>query len=121
MAIFLALWHLPRNISKVEEDEEHSDIWAKIARIDFAGCAIIPMALTSAFVCMDLAAKFYTWVYLVPLAISSVVLCCLFYYVEKYHAKEPIIPISLISQRDVLVPYFLTIFQTAAQFIVSGV
>lgn len=119
LALLLALWRLPNKIAKEIENGETLNMRERFARIDLLGFLIIPIAFTAAFVALDLAGKMYPWQYVVPVASVATLLFVLFYYVEKHYAKEPILPINLISKSDVVVPYLLTFTQTAAQFIVS--
>ncbi|KAL4727009.1 hypothetical protein ACLX1H_005909 [Fusarium chlamydosporum] len=76
-------------------------------------------ALTAAFLGLDLAGKLSPLHYTIPVGVSAVFLLVSFYYVEKYYAQEPIIPMNLLVKRDVYIPYLLVALQTAAQFIVG--
>lgn len=118
LSLVLIIWRLPRHTGHTAGAGSESH-WDKFARIDFAGFLIIPTALIAAFLALDFAGKFYPWQYVVPLSGIAVVLFIVFYLVEKYYAKEPIIPIELITRSDVYIPYLLIALQTAAQFIVS--
>ncbi|KAF5233998.1 hypothetical protein FANTH_12352 [Fusarium anthophilum] len=119
LAVLLIIWKLPVNIAGRRADPACSRIADKLRRVDFAGFAFLPAALVTAFIGLDLAGKLYPLQYTVPLGASAVFLLTSFYYVEKYYAQEPIIPMGLLAKRDVYVPYLLVALQTASQFIIT--
>lgn len=118
LSLILLLWRLPSQIGNVTEQETLS-IQQKASRIDFAGFVILPIALTTTFISLDLAGKLQPWTYIAPSSLAAVALFAIFYYVERSYAKEPIIPMDLIIKPDVMIPYFLVFVQTAAQFVVG--
>lgn len=120
------LWRLPKNvgyhrISESEEQSGRSGFWSKLARVDFLGAVTLPTMLVALFVTLDFAGKSYPWYYVAPPGAAAIVLSAAFYYVEKYRAKEPILPLELLARRDVYTTYSIVALQTGAQFIVSRV
>lgn len=47
---------------------------------------------------------------------SFVLSLSLFCVIEKYYAKEPILPLELVFKREVLTSYSIVCFQAAGQF-----
>lgn len=121
VAILLIIWRLPRNINTSDADQKEESLRSKLARVDFVGFVLLPSALVTAFIALDFAGKFYPWAYIGPLFACGVLLMVAFCCVEKYWAKEPIVPMELVTRSEVFVPYLLIAMQTAAQFIVSAV
>lgn len=119
LAVLLIIWKLPANIASQDEDSSKSSMRTRLRRVDFAGFTLLPLALTAAFLGLDLAGKLSPLHYTIPVGVSAVFLLVSFYYVEKYYAQEPIIPMNLLVKRDVYIPYLLVALQTAAQFIVG--
>lgn len=118
LATLLIIWQIPSTIAA--DKKESRTFKEKIARIDFAGFFALPSGLIAAFLALDFVSKMYPWALTVPLATLAALLLGVFYYVEKYHAVDPIISMNLLSRSDVYIPYILVALQTAAQFIVSS-
>lgn len=119
VALLLILWKLPANMKPADDDQKTPSFRQNLSRVDFAGFFTLSSALITAFVALDLAGKFYSWTYICPLAITSLSLFILFYWIETKYANEPIMPMQLLAQRDVVTSYLLVALQTAAQFVVS--
>lgn len=121
IAILLIIWRLPQNINASDADQKEETLRSKLARVDFVGFVLLPGALVTTFIALDFAGKFYPWTYIGPLLACGVLLMAAFCYVEKFWAKEPIVPMELVARSEVFVPYLLIAMQTAAQFIVSAI
>lgn len=121
LAVLLIIWKLPTNIVDHDSDPPKRSMADGLKRVDWAGFTLLPLSLTVAFLALDQAGKFSPPHFTVPLGVCAAILLGVFCYVEKYHAQEPIIPMTLLVRRDVYIPYLLVALQTAAQFIVSEI
>lgn len=120
IGLALVVWKLPEPQSQQTldswiEDQEAS----KLSRIDFAGAVTLVGTVLTGLLSVDVAMKGE-----MPLVAASLIIVFLislvsFVLVEKYYAEEPILPLALISQRDVLTSYLIVGLQSAGQFGVS--
>lgn len=116
LAVLLIVWRLPA--IDTDGDDSNRSFKHRLLRLDLAGFVTLPVALVAAFLALDWAGKLYPWYYYTPLGVAAVLLFVLFYFIEKHYASEPIVPMGLISRRDVWVPFLVIGLQTSAQFIV---
>ncbi|KPA37855.1 mfs general substrate transporter [Fusarium langsethiae] len=119
LAVVLIIWKLPANIAGCDAGSTDSSIANRLRRVDFIGFALLPAALIVAFLALDQAGKLAPWHITVPLGVCAVILLVTFWYVEKSHAQEPVIPMDLLAKRDVYIPYLIIALQTASQFIIT--
>ncbi|OQV04216.1 hypothetical protein CLAIMM_09132 [Cladophialophora immunda] len=117
----LVLWRLPEHnqpdsTENSAEGEEESKAGSKLARIDFLGAFALMGTVLTCLLSLDQGTKGMSWHYLVPLVCAFVVFATTFIVVEKSYAKEPILPLQLISKRDVFTPYLIVSCQSAGQF-----
>jgi uncharacterized membrane protein YedE/YeeE len=121
LGILLCWIYLPKEshgdgLPKVEEDNR-----SKLGRIDFLG-AILMAAMTLAFLFpIELGGTVFPWadVRILGMFGSSIILGLLFVIVETYWAKEPIFPLELLRQKDVVLSYLVMLLLSAAQLGVS--
>ncbi|KPM35909.1 hypothetical protein AK830_g10653 [Neonectria ditissima] len=113
----LVLWKLPEPKHDRSKDIQASDSAdSNLARVDFAGAITLVGTVLTGLLSLDLATKGSPILVTVPLIGAFVAFLLLFVLVEKYLAKEPILPLDLISKRDVLTSYSIVGFQSAGQF-----
>lgn len=119
LALVLILWKLPPSATtKEEQSESTSRSSSRLARIDFLGAFLLAGTIISLLFLLDLASKRTAISVIVVLAVLVVLLCGSFVWVESRWAREPIFPLSLFSNRDVVTSYLIVALQIAAQ---SGV
>lgn len=88
-----------------------------MARVDFAGAAALVSTVLTGLLCLDQAAKGASNYLATGCLAAAFVACSLvFYIVESYWAKEPILPLDLVLKRDVLTSYLIICLQAAGQF-----
>ncbi|KAF1981182.1 MFS general substrate transporter, partial [Aulographum hederae CBS 113979] len=90
---------------------------SRLARVDFAGAGLLTLTVLALLVPLTVGGQKLPWTH--PLIIASFVGCgvagTLFYFTEQYWAVEPIFPLHLLRNRDVLTAYGAYAFQTSAQ------
>jgi hypothetical protein len=111
----LIIWKIP---SHTDQDERGADqpLLQKVRRIDFLGAFLLATSISALLLTLDFASNDSQWVHISIAALSCVFSLVAFYLVERHWAKEPILPIELITKRDVFTPYLISGFQMAAQF-----
>ena len=99
--------------SEVESETSGSSF----SRIDFLGAALLALAVLSILILIDLAGKSYTWTHPVILSLfaSALLFGGLFLTTEARWAKNPVFPLSLFRDRNVVASYAITGCQIAAQ------
>jgi len=118
IAALLAWFLVPH---KARPDDSKSGA-SKLARIDFAGAALLAVTITSLMLAIELGGQKLPWNHPVILGLvaGSVAFGALFAVTEAYWAYEPVFPLQLLCQRDVVSAYLVLGLQTAAQLGVSG-
>ena len=88
-----------------------------MSRIDFPGAALLALTVVGFLSALDLGGQKYSWTNPIILGIFGASLACgvLFVLVEVYWAKEPIIPLHVVSKRDVAASYAVVGLQISAQ------
>lgn len=90
---------------------------SSLSRIDFLGAALLALTVLSVLIPIDLAGKSYPWTH--PLILSlftlSLLFGGLFLSVESWWATNPVFPLSLFRDRNVVASYAITCCQMAAQ------
>jgi hypothetical protein len=110
------LWKLPTDTRKTDSEGENSGFFAKVQRIDFVGAVTLAATISAFLLALDLVTKQGPWWHVLIPALLFVFLAGLFWAVERFYAKEPILPIELITERDTITPYLIAGVQIAAQF-----
>lgn len=115
LGFLLILWKIPSHTNKDERGADQP-LAQKIRRVDFVGALLLAAAISTFLLTLDFASNDWFWAYIVASAVLFVVLAVAFYVVERRWAKEPILPIELLTKRDAFTPYLVSGFQMAAQF-----
>lgn len=117
IGLLLLLWCVPANTDKSHEaEQEQLSFSHKVKRIDFAGAVTLAGTISAFLLALDAVAKESPWYILLITFGLFIVLGVLFFVIEKRWAKEPIVPIRLITQRAAYTSYLIAGFQIAAQF-----
>jgi MFS family permease len=95
---------------------------SRLARIDFAGSTLLAGTITTLMVAVELAGQKLPWNHPIVLSLlgGSVALGGLFVITEEYWTYEPVFPLRLLLNRDVVAAYSVLGLQIAAQLGVSG-
>ncbi|KAF1849201.1 MFS general substrate transporter [Cucurbitaria berberidis CBS 394.84] len=90
---------------------------SKLARIDFIGAILMTLSILALLIPLEVGGDRVPWSspIIMVLLIGSAVFGALFLATEAWIAKEPMLPLSLLRQRDVVVSFFVMFFQSAAQ------
>lgn len=119
LAAFLVAWKLkPTYISECPEQSQLS----KLRRIDFLGAILLSLSIICGLLVLELGGKRipFTHPTILSLLAASLVTGHLFLLVEGFVAKEPIFPLRLMLNRDVVASYINLGFQTGAQMAVRS-
>lgn len=120
IGLALVIWKLPEPKPRnVLESRHYSNKASTLQRIDFAGAFALVAVIVSGLLSVDVATKRgWSW-------LAAVLVSCFggsvfaFIAIEKYYAREPIFPLKLLTNKDVLTSYAVIFFQAAGQFGVS--
>lgn len=113
--LIFILWKLPNpDVEKAEEVTTKT----QIARVDFYGAAALVGFVLSFLLLLDRATKQAPNGLIAGLAASTAVCLAVFIFVESKVAQEPILPIGLLANRDVFIPYLIVGCKSAGQFTV---
>ncbi|KAL2678794.1 hypothetical protein Neosp_009545 [[Neocosmospora] mangrovei] len=113
----LVLWKLPEPKEAVSEEDADSQLTgSKISRVDFAGAATLVATVLTGLLSLDFCTKHDLGLVVYSLVGAFVLSLSLFCAIEKYYAKEPILPLELVFKREVLTSYSIVCFQAAGQF-----
>jgi hypothetical protein len=90
---------------------------SSLARIDFVGAFLLALTILAFLLPLQIGGVKVPWTHpiIFILLASGVVLGALFAATEERWAKEPIFPLSLLRQRDIVLTYILSSAQTGAQ------
>ncbi|KAM0273873.1 hypothetical protein ACHAQH_008168 [Verticillium albo-atrum] len=88
-----------------------------LSRIDWLGAVLLALAILAFLAPIELGGSRLPWSHpLIPiLLVSSAVLAALFALAEARPGADPIFPLPLLRQRDVVLSYAVILLQTAAQ------
>lgn len=115
----LVLWKLPEHSNSSSPkpvSQEDGKPVSKLARVDFLGALSLIGTVVTCLLSLDRGTKGASWQLLVPLVAAFAVFSATFIIVEKRFAREPILPLELLSNRDVFTPYLIIGLQAAGQF-----
>ncbi|KAH6648635.1 major facilitator superfamily transporter [Truncatella angustata] len=89
----------------------------QLGRIDFAGAALLGLGIFSLMLPLEIGGSKLAWSHplIIGLFITGTVLLGTFLVVEEYWAKEPIFPVRLLRNRNVVLVYLISGCQMAAQ------
>lgn len=112
----LVAWKL--HVPEADGGSRSSDsLRSSLKRVDFVGAAFLSVTVLSFLLVLDMGGEKAPWAS--PIIVSLVGICVafgvLFYMAEKSWAKEPIFPLQLLSQYDVVTSYLIMAFQNASQ------
>ncbi|KPI41291.1 Vacuolar membrane amino acid uptake transporter fnx2 [Cyphellophora attinorum] len=116
VGLLLILWKLPKTGISQEEPGEQADFYHKLRRVDFAGAISLAATISSFLLTLDFVANELEWYFILAPGLSFFVFAVAFYAIESRWAKEPVLPLGLITRRDAITPYLIGGFQIAAQF-----
>jgi len=105
-----------------QEAEVTKSQFSKLKRIDFLGATLLSTSIVWGLLVLDLGGQKIPWLdaRIVALSGASLVTGICFLLVEAFWAKEPIFPLRLLLNRDVVVSYINLGFQSAAQMAVGA-
>ncbi|TVY80511.1 Vacuolar membrane amino acid uptake transporter fnx2 [Lachnellula suecica] len=114
LALALVLWKL--RIPRLENSTKQSQI-SKLRRIDFLGAVLLSVSIVCGLLVLDLGGQRESWTSPKVLFLLGISLVAGngFFLVEGFWAKEPIFPLRLLLNRDVVTSYINLAFQTGAQ------
>jgi predicted membrane channel-forming protein YqfA (hemolysin III family) len=101
-------------------DEESETKKAKFSRIDFAGAFLLATTITSFLLVVEIGGRKVAWNHpLILVLLTTSILSAVFFVItETRWAAEPIFPLHLLKQRDVICQYLFYALQVAAQLAV---
>ncbi|KAF7960104.1 hypothetical protein EAE96_001703 [Botrytis aclada] len=114
LALMLVIWKLDITPQQICGKQSH---FSKLRRIDFLGSIFLPVSIVCGLMVLDLGGHRMSWTDLKLLSLLGVSVAAgiLFFLVEGFWAKEPIFPLRLLRNRDVLTIYINLGFQSGAQ------
>jgi MFS family permease len=109
----------PRASSEPAQEQEPKG--SKLSRVDFLGATFMTLAILGFLLPLQIAGDRVPWSHplIVSLLCTASVFLILFLVTEHRFAKEPIIPLSLLLQKDMVLSLVITITQATAQVGVS--
>ncbi|KAK9771493.1 putative Major facilitator superfamily transporter [Seiridium cardinale] len=90
---------------------------SQLGRIDFAGASLLGLGIFSLMLPLEIGGSKLPWNHpaIICLFIAGSILIGAFLTVEEYWAREPIFPVRLLHNRNVVLSYFIFGCQMAAQ------
>jgi MFS family permease len=118
LALALVAWKL--EIPSLATTSTQSAI-SKLRRVDFLGAIFLSLSIVCGLLALDFGGQRMPWTdpEILLLLGASVMTLNIFVLVEAVWAKEPIFPLRLLLNRDVITSYINLGFQTGAQGAVS--
>ncbi|KAH6684913.1 major facilitator superfamily domain-containing protein [Plectosphaerella plurivora] len=117
LGLAVVLWKLPEpRANELPGIASSKKTTSNLSRVDFAGAAMLVSTIMTGLLSLDFAMKTGFGFATVSLVCSCGLFALTFVAVEKYYAKEPVLPLQLVFQRDVLTSYSIVCFQAAGQF-----
>ncbi|KAM0321785.1 hypothetical protein ACHAQA_009881 [Verticillium albo-atrum] len=123
-ALLLCMAYLPSNTKParpnppgLEQPAKPSTARSTLSRIDWIGAALLALTILAFLAPIEIGGSKIPWSHpLIPALLgASAVLAALFALAEARWAVDPIFPLSLLRQRDVVLSYAIILLQTAAQ------
>lgn len=118
LALALVAWKLKIHCPTSNPAETS---FTKLRRVDFLGAIFLSLSIICGLLVLDLGGQRMPWTGPMILFLfgGSLVALNIFLLVEAFWAKEPIFPLRLLLNRDVITSYTNLGFQTGAQGAVS--
>lgn len=117
IGLTLVLCCLPgRADTSALEHEQSETLATKIKRVDFTGAITLACTISSVLLIFELLAKDAPWWQVLVVVVVAILTSTVFYIVETRYAREPILPMHLLTRADLLTSYGLASVQIAAQF-----
>ncbi|KAF3208771.1 hypothetical protein TWF679_007597 [Orbilia oligospora] len=113
----IAMVSIKLNIAHKGKQRKTENFLQRFQRIDFTGALSLAASLSLFLVFLDEAGKrmFLANKLLIGSGIGSLIFGVIFFYVEAYVAKEPILSLRILTQRDVLSVYSTLGLTTGSQ------
>ncbi|KAK7755663.1 hypothetical protein SLS62_002274 [Diatrype stigma] len=113
---YIVLPPLTANNSR-DKNASSSSSRSRLARVDFLGALLLGTGLLALLLPIEIGGQKVAWTHPLIFALLAVgaVLLLLFAVVEVYVAREPIFPLRLLRNRNVVLCYLVSCFQGAAQ------
>ncbi|SPO01835.1 uncharacterized protein DNG_04508 [Cephalotrichum gorgonifer] len=104
-------------LDEVPAPAETETIRSKLVQIDFQGAALLALTILAVLIPADLGGKTLPWNHptILSLFASSILFGGLFLATEAWWSTNPVFPLSLLRQRNVVLSYVITLSQVAAQ------
>jgi len=114
----LVAWKLKIPTQEAEPKESQ---FSKLMRIDLLGAVLLSTSIVWGLLVLDLGGQQISWLDVRILALfgASLVTGICFLFVEAFWATEPVFPLRLLLNRDVVTSYINLGFQSAAQMAVG--
>lgn len=116
LGLAMILWKIPNQTTKMDEDEQEVPLSQKMKRVDIAGAVALASMISFFLLAVDFATKEASWFYTLIPSLLALFCTVLFYIIESRWAKEPILPIEIITTRAAATSYIIAGCQLAAQF-----
>ncbi|EXJ70854.1 uncharacterized protein A1O5_05845 [Cladophialophora psammophila CBS 110553] len=116
LGLLLILWKLPNRTRKSVKPVEEASFRQKLRRVDMAGAVTLIATIISFLLALEFLNGDLPIAYTVVPTVLCLALTTLFYLTESRWAKEPILPIELLTSRATLTAYLLAGLQMTAQF-----
>ncbi len=127
LAMILVAWKLDVKPARKQHLNGHSHsepqtLYQKMKRIDVAGAVLLTTNVLSLLLILDMGGTKVPWTSpLLPgLGALGILAAVGFVWVERSRAQEPIFPLHLLSQYEVVTTYLTLFFQMASQTAVSA-
>lgn len=119
LALALVIWKL--QVPSLDSSTKQSH-FSKLLRIDFLGAIFLTISIVCGLLVLELGGQRMLWTSpkVLGMLATSLVAGNAFLVVEGFWAKEPIFPLRLLLNRDVVTSYINLAFQTGAQGAVSS-
>ncbi|KIW25980.1 uncharacterized protein PV07_09113 [Cladophialophora immunda] len=116
LGLLLILWKLPTRTRKTAKPGEEASFRQKLARVDVIGAVTLIVTIISFLLALEFLNEDLPLAHAVAPTVLFLAFMVLFYIVESRWAKEPILPIELLTSRATLTAYLLAGLQMTAQF-----
>ncbi|KAI0125632.1 major facilitator superfamily domain-containing protein [Xylariales sp. AK1849] len=110
-------WFILPPLKTTEIEQADSGLRHQLSRIDFAGALLLGLGIFSLMLPLEIAGSKIPWNHpaTIGLFLAGGVLMVLFLFTEERWAKEPIFPVRLLRKPNVVLCYFISACQMAAQ------